>query len=254
MARMRTVKPEFFRSASMGRVPPCARLLAIAMWQEADDHGRGLASAKQLAGIAFPHDDDIGSKQVERWISDLEREGHVELYDIAGTRYYRVIEWRHQHINKPGDPRYPAPPTTRTTNGARPESDVPTERNTNGTGPSDDVPKDRSGDVPRARPIARAAGHRVQVSGHRVQGSGLEPSANAVALDPPSRARGSAEAVEQAEPETQNPDGEELTDEQLREATERLRARHGVQEEQRGGAPGKLGDLLGRVTGTGDAS
>ena len=40
MARIRTIKPEFFTSEDIVELPPLARLLYIALWCEADRDGR----------------------------------------------------------------------------------------------------------------------------------------------------------------------------------------------------------------------
>ncbi|WP_417372990.1 hypothetical protein [Glutamicibacter protophormiae] len=57
MARMRTLKPEFWDSPSTARATLAARLLFLAMWNWADDSGRGTAGLKELEAFAFPNDD-----------------------------------------------------------------------------------------------------------------------------------------------------------------------------------------------------
>lgn len=57
MARMRTLKPEFWDSPSTARASLAARLLFLAMWNWADDSGRGTAGLKELEAFAFPNDD-----------------------------------------------------------------------------------------------------------------------------------------------------------------------------------------------------
>ena len=53
MARIRTVKPEFWTDRRVGECSPNARLLFIATWNFADDHGGLDRSAKQLKAQGY---------------------------------------------------------------------------------------------------------------------------------------------------------------------------------------------------------
>lgn len=57
MPRIRSLKPEFWDSPSTARASLAARLLFLAMWNWADDSGRGTAGMKELEAFAFPNDD-----------------------------------------------------------------------------------------------------------------------------------------------------------------------------------------------------
>lgn len=57
MARIRALKPEFWDSPSTAQASLAARLLFLAMWNWADDSGRGTAGLKELEAFAFPNDD-----------------------------------------------------------------------------------------------------------------------------------------------------------------------------------------------------
>lgn len=87
MARIRTIKPELFTSASMAQVSVEARYVLVGLLTEADDDGRFLASSKRLAGVLFPHDEVIGSERVEDWLKELEAVGTIQLYEVNGVRY-----------------------------------------------------------------------------------------------------------------------------------------------------------------------
>ena len=52
VARIRTIKPEFWDSGDTARATLRARLLYIAMWNYADDYGIGDASPIRLIGFA----------------------------------------------------------------------------------------------------------------------------------------------------------------------------------------------------------
>lgn len=176
MARMRTVKPEFFRSATIGKLDRDARLLFIGMWTEADDHGRGLAEPRHLAGSLFPFDRDVNERKISKWLrelvdvvcSDGER-GLVRLYDANGSTYYAIRNWWHQKVNRPGAPRYPGPPS---------ESlfDPPPPNGTPGNGTPDSLngtnTRDENAGLDSVNGARQGSGVRGQKSGNRGQGSG----------------------------------------------------------------------------------
>lgn len=111
MARIRTVKPEFWSSPDTAACrDPWARLLFVAMWNWADDEGRGTANPKELAGFAFPHEEDITSASVRRMLGEIRRAFGVVFYKINGRPYYAIPSWQnHQKIDKRSAGRFPAP-------------------------------------------------------------------------------------------------------------------------------------------------
>lgn len=107
MARIRTIKPEFPQSESMGRVSRDARLLFIQLWTLCDDSGRTRAASRMLASLLYPYDDDAPSL-LEDWIAELEREGCVVRYWNDGGTYLQVCNWlNHQKIDKPSKSKIP---------------------------------------------------------------------------------------------------------------------------------------------------
>ena len=110
MARIRTIKPEFPQSESMGRVSRDARLLFVMLWPICDDHGRARAASRMLASLLFPYDDDA-PQLIEGWLTELEREGCISRYDDGDSKYLVVHNWlKHQKIDKPSKPQFPEPP------------------------------------------------------------------------------------------------------------------------------------------------
>lgn len=110
MARIRTIKPEFWSSPAMVGLDPWSRLLFIAMWNWADDSGRGTAEPRALAGFAFPNDEDITSADIRRMLGGIRRAFGVVFYEVGGRRFYCIPSWdRHQKIDKRAAPRYPGP-------------------------------------------------------------------------------------------------------------------------------------------------
>jgi len=107
MARIRTIKPEFPQSESMGRVSRDARLLFVMLWPICDDHGRTRAATRMLASLLFPYDDDAPSL-IEGWLDELEDEGCIRRYIVEGSTYLEVCNWLfHQKIDRPSRPLFP---------------------------------------------------------------------------------------------------------------------------------------------------
>lgn len=107
MARIRTIKPEFPQSESMGRVSREARLCFVLLWTICDDSGRTRASSRMLASLLYPYDDDAG-KRIDGWLTELETENCIVRYEIDGNTYLEVRNWlNHQRIDKPSASKIP---------------------------------------------------------------------------------------------------------------------------------------------------
>lgn len=109
MARIRTIKPEFQQSESMGRVSREARLAFILLWPQCDDLGRIRGKSRMLASILFPYDEDAPDR-IDGWLSELEAEGCIVRYEDGGAAYIAVCKWHHQKIDRPSPSKFPAPP------------------------------------------------------------------------------------------------------------------------------------------------
>jgi len=107
MARIRTIKPEFPHSESIGRLSREARLLFILIWTVLDDEGRVRGNSRMLASLLYPFDDDAPSL-IEGWLGELEHEGCVRRYEVEGNTYLDVPKWlKHQKIDKPSNSKIP---------------------------------------------------------------------------------------------------------------------------------------------------
>lgn len=107
MARIRTIKPEFPQSESLGRVSRDARLLFAMLFTVADDAGRLRGSSRMLASLLFPYDDDA-PRLIDGWLAELEMEGCIRRYEIDGNRYIDIPKWlEHQRIDHPSKSRIP---------------------------------------------------------------------------------------------------------------------------------------------------
>ncbi|MCU1640891.1 MAG: hypothetical protein JWN03_1166 [Nocardia sp.] len=110
MARIRTIKPEFWDSPGIETMHPFSRLLFVAMWNWADDCGRGKAEARELMGFAFPRDEDMTLAVFRGYLGEVRRVFGVHFYKVAGRSYYAIPSWdNHQKIDKRSGARWPGP-------------------------------------------------------------------------------------------------------------------------------------------------
>jgi hypothetical protein len=107
VARIRTIKPEFPQSESVGKLSRDARLLFIQIWTIVDDSGRARAASRMLASLLYPYDDDA-KDLMEGWLAELDAGDHIRRYDVDGSQYLEVVKWlEHQKIDKPSKSRLP---------------------------------------------------------------------------------------------------------------------------------------------------
>ncbi len=105
--RIRSIKPEFWESESLGRVSREARLLFIGLFSCCDDVGRARGSSRLLASRLYPYDDDA-FKRLPGWISELEKQGCIRQYQVDGEAYIDIPKWQnHQKIDKPSASKLP---------------------------------------------------------------------------------------------------------------------------------------------------
>lgn len=108
MGRIRTIKPEFPQSESVGKVSREARLLFLQLFTIADDSGRSRAASRLLASLLYPYDDDA-PKLMDGWLGELASQDMIRLYSIGGTTYLEIVKWpEHQKIDRPTLSRLPA--------------------------------------------------------------------------------------------------------------------------------------------------
>ena len=108
MARIRSIKPEFWEDELVASWPMATRLAYIALWNEADDAGRLRASPAYLRSRLFPYDLDLDMEETLRPLADS---GRLVLYRVEGQTYGFLPKFsEHQVINRPKKSRLPAPP------------------------------------------------------------------------------------------------------------------------------------------------
>jgi len=96
MARIRTIKPEFFTSADIVSLTPLARLFYISLWCESDREGRLDWKPKTFKLRYFPGDDC----DIESMAKELVNVGLIIIYEIDGVDYAEIPSFsKHQVIN-----------------------------------------------------------------------------------------------------------------------------------------------------------
>ncbi|HCU50401.1 MAG TPA: hypothetical protein DGG94_11485 [Micromonosporaceae bacterium] len=114
MARIRSVKPEFFRDQDLAVEVPNrdARLLYIGLWGIADEHGRLRGDAMAIKGELFAYDDDLTPEVIDKLIDLLAETGRVIRYRSRKSVYLYLPKLsKHQRLEPHKTPsRLPEPP------------------------------------------------------------------------------------------------------------------------------------------------
>lgn len=114
MARIRTIKPEFFTSDDIDQLDADTALLFIGLWTYVDDNGVGRDNAKVITGQLCVLVDDLAkdTARVETGLARLAEHGLIIRYATDGRNLLYVTGWdKHQKISHPGKARFPRPRT-----------------------------------------------------------------------------------------------------------------------------------------------
>ena len=100
MARIRTIKSEFWEDEKLAKLPVYARLLFIGTWNFADDNGVLLANPVLMKSHIFPYE-DIGISTISEWIDMLVENGMLIRTIYNGKDYLVIRKFLiHQKINR----------------------------------------------------------------------------------------------------------------------------------------------------------
>jgi hypothetical protein len=104
VARVRTIKPEFWSDEKLTECSLKARLLFIGTWNFADDAGNLDRSAKQIKARVFP----VDSLDCEPLLAELIAQGLLIEYSVSGKKFLHIRGFeKHQVINRPSKPQCP---------------------------------------------------------------------------------------------------------------------------------------------------
>lgn len=124
--RIRSIKPEFWRSTDIAALPRDVRLLFIGLWSYVDDNGVGVDDYRAIAADLFALEDDpVGARKfVHEGLATLSRALLIQRYTVDGKQYLFIPTWdKHQKVDRPSKPRLPRPSDTPGTRAERLTSD-----------------------------------------------------------------------------------------------------------------------------------
>jgi hypothetical protein len=114
MARIRYLKPDFFKDEDIKELPYEVRLFYQGLWVQADREGRGEDRPERLKIEIMPYD-DVDAEKIMQVLACPKKNGKrpfITRYVIDGERYYQIINWqKHQKPHKTErDSDIPPPP------------------------------------------------------------------------------------------------------------------------------------------------
>lgn len=115
--RIRSTKPEFWRSERVALLSWDARLVLKGLESYVDDNGVGKDDIALILGDVFSRDMLANSRdtlaRVSEAISELSQHGFVHRYEADGTKLLYLSWWdSNQRIDRPGKGRHPRPDGT----------------------------------------------------------------------------------------------------------------------------------------------
>jgi len=97
LARIRTIKPDFFKNEQVGSLPYQWRLLFTGLWTVADRSGRLEDRPMRIKAELFPYD----QVDVNEGLDELVRAGLIVRYQTNGLKAISIPTWaRHQLVNR----------------------------------------------------------------------------------------------------------------------------------------------------------
>jgi len=124
MARIRTLKPEFWRHEALCELPEATHMMAAALLNYSDDHGYFNANPKLIQGEIYPLREP--SVSIPESLRRLQTINYIRLGTGSdGRRYGQVIEFsKHQKVSHPTDSKISCLSITWDNSGEIPESSV----------------------------------------------------------------------------------------------------------------------------------
>lgn len=100
--RIRTIRPEFYESETIGALSWDARLVFISLWSYAEDNGVNRDNARLIRGTCFAYDADVSVERIEAALDELESAGCIRRYTQNGKRLLWIPNFhRYQKIDRP---------------------------------------------------------------------------------------------------------------------------------------------------------
>ncbi|MCJ7828729.1 MAG: hypothetical protein MUP81_03190 [Dehalococcoidia bacterium] len=113
MARIRYLKPDFFKDEDLAKLPYETRLFFAGLWGQADKAGRLQDRSERLKVEIFPYDAVDVEKCLQQLSLNKATSGQpfINRYSVNGQKYIQILNWYHQkphHTEKESTiPPYP---------------------------------------------------------------------------------------------------------------------------------------------------
>lgn len=99
MARIRYLKPDFFKDEDLKNLSYEARLFYQGLWCQADREGRGEDRPERLKAEIFPYDDNIDAEKIMQALANCKlstAKPFIIRFGVDGERYFQIVKW-HKH-------------------------------------------------------------------------------------------------------------------------------------------------------------
>ena len=100
MARIRSLKPETPRDATLAKVPREVRYTFLLLLTQADDDGYFVATPRTLVGALYPHDPDVSETVLTRELDQLRAVGRLRAWNTPDGVIGEIVNFnKHQRID-----------------------------------------------------------------------------------------------------------------------------------------------------------
>ncbi|MDP9203475.1 MAG: hypothetical protein M3P26_16330 [Gemmatimonadota bacterium] len=107
MARIRSLKPDFWQDEKMAPLAPIHRLVFLGLISQADDAGRLVDNVRLFDGLLFPQTEESSRESLDI-LARLKR--IVRYSGPSGQRLIQIVRWKdHQKVDNPSVRVFPAP-------------------------------------------------------------------------------------------------------------------------------------------------
>lgn len=111
--RIRTIKPEMFRSPTVTSWRPEVRWTFAGLFCYCDDEGRAPDDPSLVKADIWPRDRGVTEAKIDGWLDIIAAtkgaDGTSPLcrYEVEGSRYLHLTKPSHQKINRPSKSKFP---------------------------------------------------------------------------------------------------------------------------------------------------
>lgn len=108
MARKRMIDPAIWQSQDFSRLSMLAKLVFIGLFSNADDEGRGRATAAYVKSMVFPYDGKLRVTDIDKSLDEIAANMSITFYTCDGNEYYSLDNWsKWQKVDKPQPSKLP---------------------------------------------------------------------------------------------------------------------------------------------------